>query len=377
MTWNRDLKEPLFNCLLCGACTSHCFPAIPTADLILEARSEYLERNGRGPIHRLLFERLLPYPDRLRTAFHAAAFGKRAGFSKLAAALGLLRFLGRDFAKAEGILCDLPRRALREDHPPRQLGGKGKNVRIGYFVGCGIDLVTPNVGKIALELLRQLGASVDILPNCCCGLPALNYGDLKAARELAARNLPVLESSRFDLIVTDCSSCASFLKKYPQLFPDGSRENEQAREMSSQVRDLVEVLGPVTEKQDAPPHIVVTYHDPCHASRGQKLSRQPREILRSLSGVEYREMPEADWCCGGAGSYALSHYDLSLQVLDRKMSNIEKTGAQIVATSCPACMIHLSYGARLRKLPLQVRHISELVESLGEGAGASRKTITG
>jgi glycolate oxidase iron-sulfur subunit len=107
--------------------------------------------------------------------------------------------------------------------------------------------------------------------------------------------------------------------------------------------------------------VVVTYHDPCHASRGQKLVAEPRKLLRSLPGIEYRELPEADWCCGGAGSYALSHYDLSRKVLDRKIDNVEKTGAALLLTSCPACIIHLAYGIRLRGLPIRVCHISELL----------------
>jgi len=106
---------------------------------------------------------------------------------------------------------------------------------------------------------------------------------------------------------------------------------------------------------------VVTYHDPCHASRGQGLVREPREILRSLPGVEYRELPEADWCCGGAGSYALSHFEIAVKILERKIDNVENTGATVLATSCPACIIQLSYGVRKRGLPVRVCHLSELI----------------
>ena len=112
---------------------------------------------------------------------------------------------------------------------------------------------------------------------------------------------------------------------------------------------------------DEAEQIIVTYHDPCHASRGQNLVAQPRQILESLPGVEYREMPEADWCCGGAGSYALSHFETAMKVLDRKMDNVEKTGANVLATSCPACIIQLAYGVRRRNLPVRVCHLSELI----------------
>ena len=118
--------------------------------------------------------------------------------------------------------------------------------------------------------------------------------------------------------------------------------------------------------------VIATWHDPCHASRGQGLVREPRDVLRALPGVEFRELPEADWCCGGAGSYALSHYDMSQQIGNRKMDNVEKTGAGLLVTSCPACIIQLTYCVRKRGLPVRVCHLSELVaERCGEPAGQS------
>ena len=165
----------------------------------------------------------------------------------------------------------------------------------------------------------------------------------------------------FDVIVTDCSSCAGFLKKYPEIFADDGR-SQQAETIASRLKDMVELIvpnEPVSVSAENP--LVATYHDPCHASRGQGLIKEPREILKNIEGIEYREMPEADWCCGGAGSYALSHYDLSQKVLDRKMENLKKTDADLLVTSCPACMIQLSYGVRRHGLKAKVCHISQVV----------------
>jgi glycolate oxidase iron-sulfur subunit len=215
-----------------------------------------------------------------------------------------------------------------------------------------------------------MGGSVAVLDNCCCGLPAETYGDREAARRLAAKNLEILAAAPIDVIATDCSSCASFLKKYPKLFAPDDPRHAAAQAISSRVRDWVELACGVespeskggSSESGVPRYkpVVVTYHDPCHASRGQGLVAEPRRFLRSLPGVEYRELPEADWCCGGAGSYALSHYDLSRQVLERKIDNVEKTGASILVTSCPACIVHLSYGVRLRGLAVRVCHLSQL-----------------
>ena len=370
LEWAPDLEEPLFECLLCGACMTPCFPGLPATDLITAARCEYLERVGRKPLHRLLFKHLLPHPKRLRLAVRAAAIGKKSGMSKVAKALGLLRFLGRDFPRADEIVEHFPQ-PLRGKTEPGELPGEGDALRIGYFVGCGMDLMCPDAAEATLDLLCSVGKTVILLDNCCCGLPALAYGDRPAAQSLAERNLDLLASGSFDTIVTDCSSCAAFLKKYPTLFTEDDPRHGAAKEIASRVQDVVEVLasGEGQPPRDGKP-VIATYHDPCHASRGQGLTAEPRQVLQSLPGVEYRELPEADWCCGGAGSYALSHYERSRQILDRKIDNVEKTGANLLVTSCPACIIHLSYGVRLRNLPIRVCHLSEVLrEACAEPLG--------
>ncbi|MFV2069161.1 MAG: (Fe-S)-binding protein [Pirellulales bacterium] len=375
--WDEELVDPLFACLLCGSCTSNCFPAVETADLILEARSEYLERVGRGPLHRLLFDHLLPFPKRLRRAARVAALGKKTGLSKLARALGLLRVFGRDFSRSEDMITRFPDKALREKLPPGLFQGTGTR-RIGYFVGCGTDVVCPAAGEASLGLLRGLGSTVTVLDNCCCGLPPMSYGDRAASTRLAEKNLELIGDGVFDLVVTDCSSCAAFLKKYPSLLGAEHPRHEAAVAFAASVRDLTEVLerveSPRSDEPTGPNELlvnpggktIVTYHDPCHAARGQGLVQEPREALRSIAGLEYRELPEADWCCGGAGSYALSHYDISRTVLDRKMDHLERTGANLLVTSCPACIIQLSYGVRKRHLPVRVCHISEVLANRNE-----------
>ena len=365
LDWSDDIEAPLFDCLLCGACTSNCFPAIPTSDLLIRARSEYLTRVGRKSIHRLLFDHLLPYPDRLHVAARAVALSKKAGLSNLARALGLLRIFGRDFANAEDIVENLPVTAFRDRHHPGVYQGSGKELIIGYFIGCGVDIIQQQTGTATLQLLRQIARQVHVLDNCCCGLPAYSFGDLQIAQKLAQKNMRALASGPYDVIVTDCSSCASFLKKYPVLFSEEDSRHEAAKMFSAKVRDLTEWLNTVAVPAPATDAAIrVTYHDPCHASRGQGLVKEPRDILKNIPGIEYRELPEADWCCGGAGAYALSQYDLYRRVLDRKIANLKTSEADIIATSCPACIIHLSYGVRKHGLKTRVCHISEIINGI-------------
>jgi glycolate oxidase iron-sulfur subunit len=361
LEWSAEIEAPLFDCLLCGACTANCFPAIPTSELMIKARTEYLEKVGRKSIHHLLFDRLLPYPRRLHQAARAVALGKNTGISNLARALGLLRIFGRDFPQAEEIIERIPSVPFRDKNRPGEYPGSGER-HVAYFIGCGMDIIAQPSAEATLRLLRKSSRSVYLLDNCCCGLPAWSYGDMQAARKLAAKNLQILSARKFDVIVTDCSSCASFLKKYPQLFPAADELHPMAVEVSARVQDAVQWL--FVSKLSASSSnrtVTVTYHDPCHACRGQGLVKEPREILKRIPGIKYVELPEADWCCGGAGSYALSHYDLSRKVLDRKMDNLEKTGADVLATSCPACIIQLSYGVRKRGLKTGVCHISEII----------------
>jgi glycolate oxidase iron-sulfur subunit len=362
LPWSAELEEPLYSCLLCGACTSNCFPAIPTSELVVTARSEYLEKVGRKSIHHLLFDKLLPYPRRLHLAARAVALGKNTGVSELARALGLLRIFGRDLSRAEEIVDRLPAQPFRARFKPGVYEGQGRGQRVAYFVGCGVDVVTHAAGEATLALLRRFARSLKVLDNNCCGLPAWSYGDLPAARKLAGKSLPLLAAEGIDAIVTDCSSCTGFIKKYPQLFPENDPRRKAAESIAARARDVAEWLAaeviPSSRKMRDKR---VTFHDPCHASRGQGLVRQPRDLLRRMPDVEFVELPEADWCCGGAGSYALSHYDLAMQVLDRKMENLKKTGADVLVTTCPACIIQLSYGVRRHGLKVQVGHLIEVL----------------
>ncbi|MCU0563403.1 MAG: (Fe-S)-binding protein, partial [Desulfobacterales bacterium] len=356
--WSPELEEPLYSCLLCGACTSNCFGAIPTAELVTAARAEYLEKVGRKSIHRLLFDQLLPYPRRLHLAARAAALGKNSGASDLARALGLLRIFGRDLEQAEGIVDRLPTRPFRERFKPGVYDGQGRGRPVAYFVGCGVDVISHAVGEATLGLLRRFSRSVRVLDNNCCGLPAWSYGDLEAAGRLAGKHLPRIAAADAELVVTDCSSCTGFVKKYPSLFDAGDPRRGPAESVAARARDVSEWLAAeVAPFSRALEGRRVTFHDPCHAVRGQGLFREPRELLRRMPGAEFVELPEADWCCGGAGSYALSHYELAMQVLDRKMENLRKTGADVLVTTCPACILQLSHGVRRHGLKVEVRHL--------------------
>ena len=360
---NGDFKDPLFECLLCKACVTNCFPAVRTDLNVIAGRAQYLKRIGQPKALHFLFHRLLPDHSRLSSYVRLAAMGKNSGAIRLARAMGILNWFGRDLDKVEGIVEKLPTKFFRERVASRAAVSKGGKIRVSYFVGCGFNFILPQVSEATLEVLESTGADVQIAENGCCGSPAYEYGDLEAAREMARKNLEVLEKTGAEAVVTDCGRCAAFLKEYPELLKSDPALKEQAGRMAKKVKPFSEFMQSSIPESKSAKSLSgkVTYHDPCHLSRYQKVTREPRALLKRIPGLTYVELPEADRCCGAAGGYNISRYDQSMKVLDRKMELIKKTGADILATECPGCIIQLSHGARRAGLGTRVVHLSELL----------------
>jgi glycolate dehydrogenase iron-sulfur subunit len=362
----EDFKDPLFECLLCKACVANCFPAVRTDKSVIAGRAEYLKRMGQPKIMRFLFHRLLPDHERLSFYVRLAAWGKNSGFTRLARAMGILSWFGKDLDMAEGIVDKLPTSFFRERVGRRGASSKQSAPRVAYFVGCGYNFVLPQVSEATIEVLERTGADVQVADNCCCGLPAYGYGDLEAARKMAAKNLESLEKMNADAVVTECGSCSAFLKDYPELFEDDPAKKELARRLTQKVQGFSEFVQTRFPESTPAKSLFgkVTYHDPCHMSRYQKVIKEPRALLRRIPGLNYVELPEADRCCGAAGSYNVMHYEQSMKVLDRKVEMVKKTGADILATECPGCIIQLRHGARRAGLGIRVVHLSELLRGL-------------
>ncbi len=360
-----DMAEPLFQCLLCGACTATCRSDVHTDRVMVATRHRLWQERGRPGAMRLIFDTLLANPRLLRRVVQLVAFGKRSGLSALARRLGLLRWINARLEGAEGLVETMPRRFLRDrltalgfqrDNSARPARfvwrGRGE-MTVAYFIGCGTNFQLPHTGEAAMRVLHAAGADIIVIEHFCCGLPAYAYGDLDAARRFASANVQLFAGLDVDFIVSECASCTSFLKDYPELLGDA------ARPLAAKVRDFTELAAgfdlPLKSTGAS-----VTFHDPCHLVRGQGITAQPRELLRRAARA-YVELPEADWCCGGAGTYNIAHPDLSLAILERKMNNVRATGAEVLATACPSCIIQLSYGARRFEVPVQVKHVAELM----------------
>ena len=357
----REVEDAASDCLTCNACLDDCPAGVKTSDIIFSAREELRKQSGDSLIDRLLFQKLLASPSLLRSASRLLGVADRAGLRSAARKTGLLRLMG-DAGRASAIV---PRvSADRGLRAITRLTGKVEKprYRVAYFAGCHAANLAPERAAATVRILQRHQVEVVVPEFVCCGLPAAGHGDMSSARSLAQRNVEIGSRLKVDAIVTSCASCNSFLKEYGKLLADEPQRAEKAA-IFKKVRDLSEFLvdiGLVMEMGTVKKR--VTYHDPCHFAHYQKIKQQPRTILKSIPGVEFSEMKEADMCCGAAGTYAFRNYDLSMKVLARKMSNVEKTGADMLVSSCPACVMQLSFGVSQQKMPVQVLDIVELLD---------------
>jgi Fe-S oxidoreductase len=255
------------------------------------------------------------------------------------------------------ILPRLAARHLRDRYPELTR----KQGPVAYFHGCAANYFQDGVGDAVISVLRRLGIEPALPPQRCSGTPIQTYGHVGLTREGARFNLASLKS--YETVVTGCASCTLMLKDYPSLFEPGP-EREEAERLAKRVKHISEVAAESpaafagTSARTASKK-KVTYHSSCHL-RAAGVTKQPRQVLAGLPGVDFVEMPDADRCAGGAGTYLVKDYETARRIFERKQRAIDESGAEIVATSCPACMIQLTNGLRGR---VQVKHIAELIDA--------------
>lgn len=372
MELTLDVFHALEDCLLCRGCTAHCFPAIKTDETVLAIRQAYLKRHGQPRWQRFLFREILADSKRLETAGRMALWAKRHGLVKVAAKARVLRLVDRRFQVTDEMLPAMDAKPfLRGDQDRVPVPSEARR-RIGYFASCGMSFEFPEAVAATLRVLARNGCEVTIMDNTCCGRPAHSYGDLESARAIARKNLDRMarEAEGLEAVVSDCGSCSTHLKDYANLLKDDPAYSATAAAFSDKVRSFSEYLASIGLEGDlAALAGTFTYHDPCHLSnRFARITAQPRSLLKAVPGLQYKELAEADWCCGAAGSYTFLHHEEASGVLDRKMANVARTGAQTLVTECPACMMHLGYGARKQGLPIKVRHVSQVLDDAYKAA---------
>jgi glycolate oxidase iron-sulfur subunit len=349
------------------ACNDACPVGIKPAELTLAMRDIQEEIKPAG-WKKTLFGDLLPHPTRMENAMLPLRLYERSGLRRLVYWLGLTRLLPAQLRDLESMLPRMPQRPLRRVLPEVTPASGLDKYRVGFFLGCAQSLLFAEESAATVRVLARNGCNV-ITPKEveCCGMPARGYGRIDLVRKQAKHNIEIFEKANVTTIVTDCATCGSTLKDYGELLKDEAEWAERAAAFSSRVRDVSEFLTEIPiEKPKGRVNARVTYHDPCHLRRGQKVWKQPRDLMKLIDGLDFVELPEADWCCGSAGSQLITHYETSIKVMDRKLNNIASTNAQVVASGCPGCQMQLNTAMRRGKLKVRVVHPVSLLDEAYE-----------
>ena len=368
-----NLIEQMYGCFACMACNELCPVGIRPADLALSMRHVQEQRHSAG-WKQALFNGVIPHPGRMEAATLPLRLYQMLGIRRLVYALGLNRLLPGKLRDLEAMLPHLPQRPLRHTLPVVMEACGESRYRVGFFLGCAQNLLFAEESAATVRVLARNGCTV-ITPRDteCCGMPARGYGRLDLVRAQARHNIALFEQHQVDTIVTDCATCGSTLKEYGAFFKDDQEWGARAAAFSKKVRDVSEYLAEIPlEKPRGQIQARVTYHDPCHLRRAQHVWQQPRALLALIDGLEFIELPEADWCCGSAGSQLITHYETSLKVMDRKLDNLASTGAQVIASGCPGCQMQLLTGIRRRRLPVRVVHPVTLLDEAYEASDGKK-----
>jgi glycolate oxidase iron-sulfur subunit len=357
---SERLLEYLSLCLDCQACASACPCGVNAGELVAEFTCERKSEVGLGFMEDLILRKLVPHPDRLETSMVPMRMYQKSGLQKLVRTLGVLKMFPKPLERMEGLMPELPSRPLRQEIQEVTPAIGKERGKVGFFLGCVMSLIFSDASRATIKLLSSLGYKVITPRNqVCCGAPNMLGGDLEGLKQDAKTNIDIFADYTLDFIVTDCGGCGAELKKYGHHI-----EGEPAAAFSAKVRDISQVLAlhaaelakllkPLQEK--------VTYHDPCHIAHCQGIRKEPRDLLKLVPGLEYKELETADACCGSAGTYNITKPEMSDRILQRKLDTVRASGADILVTSNPGCLLQLKKGLADQLPGVKLMHLTELL----------------
>ena len=346
-------------CLQCRNCEAACPSGVPYGRIMEGARAEILA-NGRTPLAwrlRALFLReVIARPGRMAALTTLLRLYRASGLRWLAERVPYVR----DRVVLAPTISGPTFRVHSVLTQPQDKARK----RVALLTGCIMPHAFGRVHEATVRVLARNGLEVVAPPGqLCCGALHSHNGDLPTARTLARHNIDAFLEAAVDAVVVNSAGCSSAMKEYRELLADDPEYAEKAERLAALVKDVTELLAELPlEPPSGPLEVDVTYQDPCHLAHAQRISRAPREVLAAIPGLRLVEMEHPDRCCGSAGVYSLAHRQMSLDLLDGKMREIAATGASVIATANPGCMVQLEAGLRRHRMPGRVVHVVELLD---------------
>ena len=367
-----DVAPKLDACLGCRACEAVCPAGVPYGQLLEEGRAAVAQRRPNPWYARFVYKWIFGTPAGIKLAGWGLWFYQVTGLRALARGLGLVeRIGGKGMAAMEAAVPDGAsplRRAQRQALTPAV--GTRRH-RVAFFSGCVSDIVFYETNQNAIEVLAAAGCEVEFPKGQgCCGAVHGHSGEHDMAVVQAKRNIAAFEAGGYDYVVNTAGGCGAALKEYGKLLAHDPEWAERAAKFSRTVRDFSELLATLEPLPLGEMDGTYTYQDSCHLRNVQKITAQPRNLLKAVPGAKYVELPESDQCCGAAGTYAMTQADNSDRILSRKMQHVVGTGADTVIVVNPPCQLEMIEGVQRAGLQdkIKVRHIADvLAEALRKG----------
>lgn len=349
-------------CLGCRACETACPSGVPYGAL-LEATRATLAQVEKPPLRARLILALFARRGLMRVAVGAARALRATGIPRLFARLP--GDLGFAFAMLASSASPLSRARYR----PRGTGARGS---VSLLRGCVMEGLFTAANRATERTLVANDYTMVSAPNQhCCGALHAHAGDLDGARALARKNIAAFEAAAAELVVTNAAGCGALLKEYGHLLADDDAWSARATAFSARVRDVSELLAAAGPRVGAPLSYRVTYDAPCHLQHAQRVQAEPLAVLDAIPGLERVALVDSDQCCGSAGIYNLLEPALSAAVLVPKIAHIGVTGATLVVTGNPGCLMQIGAGLRRAGVPARTVHPVELLDASYAAAARS------
>ena len=352
-------------CLGCMACVTACPSGVQYDTLIEQTRAQVERRHDRSPRDRalrgLIFS-LFPYPRRLRLLRGPLRALQATGLDRALRRTGLLDRISPRLAAMEGLA---PRLGRPEPLPAYIHATGTRRMVVGLLTGCVQGAFFPGVNSATARVLRAEGCDV-VVPKGqgCCGALSVHNGRADEARAFARALVDSFDSSGVERVVVNAAGCGSSMKEYAELLADDPAYSERARAFAEKVRDISEVLdelGPVAPRH--PLEMTIAYHDACHLAHAQGVRAQPRRLLEAVPGLVLKEIAEAELCCGSAGIYNITNPEPARELGDRKARNIVATGAEVLVTANPGCLMQVASAIQRSGHPMGMAHTIEVLDA--------------
>ncbi|GAA0417528.1 (Fe-S)-binding protein [Virgibacillus salarius] len=381
---SEEVKQSIDMCLGCRACEPVCPSGVNFGRLLEQARDAIYQNKKQTVPEKVMkgifFKGIFPHQNRMVGLTGLLSFYQRSGAQKLAQATGIMKLFPESMRTMEKVLPKVPKKSEMKARPRHlQPLVKERKKKVAFFSGCLMDTMFMRTNDATVKLLQYAGCEI-VVPDtqACCGALHGHSGELKQAKEMAKRNIQAFEVAGVDFIITNAGGCGAFLVEYDHLLKDDPVWSERAKSFCAKIKDITSILIELDfHKQPlALEKKIITYQDSCHLKNGQKTFMEPRQLLESIEGVRYVEMKDASRCCGSAGIYNIVQSEMSMQILDYKMEQVQKTEAKMIVTANPGCLLQMKLGIEREGLSdeMQAVHIVDLLLEAYENANATNES---